>query len=132
MTVPQLDLSSEYQQLRVEIDIAPQRVLASKRGNFIGGAENDALERELADYIDVAGELTKNVRFKGTQEILSDYGVKLKSERSTARFRITLTGAQGRVSAPSKRRVMSAYRVTQICTYGNVSTCAPDVSTKLS
>ena len=52
MIVPQLDLGSEYQQLRVEIDVAVQRVLVS--GNFIGGAENDALERELADYIGVA------------------------------------------------------------------------------
>ena len=37
MIVPQLDLGSEYQQLRVEIDAAVQRVLAS--GSFVGVAE---------------------------------------------------------------------------------------------
>ncbi len=65
MIVPQLDLGSEYQQLRVEIDGAVQRVLAS--GNFIGGAENDALERELADYIGVAEVVCVN---SGTDALL--------------------------------------------------------------
>ena len=32
-------------------------------------------------------ELTKKVRFRGIQIILSDYGVKLKNERSAAGFR---------------------------------------------
>ena len=65
MIVPQLDLGSEYEQLRAEIDAAVQRVLAS--GNFIGGAENDALERELAAYIGVAEVVCVN---SGTDALL--------------------------------------------------------------
>ncbi|MEO8992640.1 MAG: DegT/DnrJ/EryC1/StrS family aminotransferase [Nitrosospira sp.] len=65
MIVPQLDLGSEYQQLRAKIDVAVQRVLTS--GNFIDGAENDALERELADYIGVAEVVCVN---SGTDALL--------------------------------------------------------------
>jgi dTDP-4-amino-4,6-dideoxygalactose transaminase len=65
MIVPQLDLGSEYQQLRVEIDAAVQRVLAS--GNFVGGVENDALERELASYIGVDDVVCVN---SGTDALL--------------------------------------------------------------
>jgi dTDP-4-amino-4,6-dideoxygalactose transaminase len=52
MGAPLLDLSAQYRQLQGEIDAAIQRVLIS--GNFIDGAENKALERELADYLGVA------------------------------------------------------------------------------
>ncbi|MCC2682682.1 MAG: DegT/DnrJ/EryC1/StrS aminotransferase [Nitrosospira multiformis] len=49
MIVPQLDLAQEYQQLRAEIDAAVQQVFL--KGAFIDGAENAALEHELAEYI---------------------------------------------------------------------------------
>ncbi len=65
MIVPQLDLGAEYQQLHGEIDNAVQRVLAS--GNFIAGPENNALERELADYIGVAEVISVN---SGTDALL--------------------------------------------------------------
>ena len=65
MIVPPLDLGAQYRQLRGEIDRAIQRVLAS--GNFIDGAENKALERELADYIGVAEVVNVN---SGTDALL--------------------------------------------------------------
>jgi dTDP-4-amino-4,6-dideoxygalactose transaminase len=65
MIVPQLDLGTEYQQLRGKIDNAVQRVLAS--GNYVAGPENDALERELADYIGVAEVVGVN---SGTDALL--------------------------------------------------------------
>jgi dTDP-4-amino-4,6-dideoxygalactose transaminase len=65
MNVPLLDLGAQYRQLRGEIDAAIQRVLA--RGNFIDGAENKALERELADYIGVAEVVSVN---SGTDALL--------------------------------------------------------------
>ncbi len=65
MVVPLLDLGAQYRQLRDEIDAAIQRVLAS--GNFIDGAENKALECELADYIGVAEVINVN---SGTDALL--------------------------------------------------------------
>ena len=65
MIVPQLDLGAQYQQLRSEIDAAVQRVLAS--GIFVDGAENEALEHELADYIGVAEVICVN---SGTDALL--------------------------------------------------------------
>src|SRR5688500_1267863 len=65
MIVPQLDLGAEYQQLHGEIENAVQRVLAS--GNFIAGPQNNALERELADYIGVAEVIGVN---SGTDALL--------------------------------------------------------------
>ena len=65
MSVPLLDLGAQYRRLRGEIDAAIQRVLA--RGNFIDGAENKALERELADYIGVAEVVSVN---SGTDALL--------------------------------------------------------------
>jgi dTDP-4-amino-4,6-dideoxygalactose transaminase len=65
MRAPLLDLSAQYRQLRGEIDMAIQRVLAS--GNFIDGAENKLLERELADYLGVADVVNVN---SGTDALL--------------------------------------------------------------
>jgi dTDP-4-amino-4,6-dideoxygalactose transaminase len=65
MRVPLLDLGAQYRQLRGEIDAAIQRVLVS--ANFVDGAENKALERELADYIGVAEVVSVN---SGTDALL--------------------------------------------------------------
>jgi dTDP-4-amino-4,6-dideoxygalactose transaminase len=51
MTVPLLDLDAQYRPIRDEILAAITRVCDSQR--FIMGAEVDALERELAAYLDV-------------------------------------------------------------------------------
>src|SRR4029079_5985338 len=51
MSVPLLDLDAQYRPLRDEILAAVTRVCDSQR--FIMGAEVDALERELAVYLDV-------------------------------------------------------------------------------
>jgi dTDP-4-amino-4,6-dideoxygalactose transaminase len=52
VTVPILDLTSAYEEIRTEIDEAVQRVVAS--GWYIGGAEVEAFERSYAAYCDVA------------------------------------------------------------------------------
>ena len=65
MKVPLLDLGAQYRQLRDEIDAAIQRVLGS--GNFADGAENRALEGELADYFGVAEVVSVN---SGTDALL--------------------------------------------------------------
>lgn len=58
MIVPQLDLGAQYRQLRSAIDGAVQRVLET--GNFVGGPESEALERELADYLGVPHVISLN------------------------------------------------------------------------
>lgn len=65
MTIPQLDLAGEYQQLRAEIDAAVQQVFL--KGAFIDGAENAALEHELAEYIGAAEVICVN---SGTDALL--------------------------------------------------------------
>ncbi|HKX53437.1 MAG TPA: DegT/DnrJ/EryC1/StrS family aminotransferase [Nitrosospira sp.] len=65
MIIPQLDLAGEYQQLRSEIDAAMQQVLL--KGTFIDGAENAALEHELAEYIGAAEVICVN---SGTDALL--------------------------------------------------------------
>ena len=65
MIIPQLDLAGEYQQLRSEIDAAMQQVLL--KGTFIDGAENLALEHELAEYIGAAEVICVN---SGTDALL--------------------------------------------------------------
>jgi dTDP-4-amino-4,6-dideoxygalactose transaminase len=50
--VPQLDLATEYRRLRREIDAAMQAVC--RKGAFIDGEENAALEHELGEYIGAA------------------------------------------------------------------------------
>jgi len=54
--IPVLDLKREYQELKDEIDAAVSRVLAS--GGFVGGAEVEALEGELAAYLEVPHIIT--------------------------------------------------------------------------
>lgn len=49
--VPLLDLKREYQELKSEIDQAVGRVLSS--GGYVGGPEVEALEGELAQYLDI-------------------------------------------------------------------------------
>jgi dTDP-4-amino-4,6-dideoxygalactose transaminase len=51
VTVPLLDLDAQYRPLRAELLAAITRVCDSQR--FIQGPEVEALERELADYLDV-------------------------------------------------------------------------------
>lgn len=51
MNIPLLDLGAQYQQLRGGIDQALLRV--HERGQFVGGSESEALERELAEYLGV-------------------------------------------------------------------------------
>jgi dTDP-4-amino-4,6-dideoxygalactose transaminase len=63
--IPQLDLAGEYLQLRSEIDAAVQQVLL--KGTFIDGAENAALEHELAEYIGAAEAICVN---SGTDALL--------------------------------------------------------------
>jgi dTDP-4-amino-4,6-dideoxygalactose transaminase len=46
-----LDLRAQYRSLKHELDLAVQRVLDS--GCFVSGRENEAFERELADYLQV-------------------------------------------------------------------------------
>ncbi len=54
--VPILDLKQEYLELKAEIDQAIGRVLAS--GGFVGGLEVEALEAELATYLQVPQVVT--------------------------------------------------------------------------
>lgn len=65
MNVPHIDLAAQYRQLHCEIDTAIRQVLAS--GNFVGGPENQALERELASYIGVSEVIGVN---SGTDALL--------------------------------------------------------------
>ena len=51
MKVPLLDLVSQYQEIKPEMDAAIQRVLDS--GHFILGPEVAAFEKEIADYLGV-------------------------------------------------------------------------------
>lgn len=51
MNIPLLDLGAQYRQLRGEIDDALRRV--HERGQFVGGPECEALERELAACLGV-------------------------------------------------------------------------------
>ncbi len=51
MTIPLLDLVAQYQEIKVEIDTAIQRVLDS--GWFILGDEVLSFEREISEYLDV-------------------------------------------------------------------------------
>ncbi|HEY0454034.1 DegT/DnrJ/EryC1/StrS family aminotransferase [Actinophytocola sp.] len=48
MTVPFLDLTAPYTELKAELDAATQRVLAS--GRYLLGPENEAFEAEFAAY----------------------------------------------------------------------------------
>ena len=50
--VPLLDLVAQYKDIKPEMDAAIQRVLDS--GHFILGPEVTAVEKEVADYLDVA------------------------------------------------------------------------------
>jgi len=52
MKVPLLDLVAQYREIKPEIDDAIQRVLDS--GHFILGPEVSALEKEVADYLNVS------------------------------------------------------------------------------
>jgi dTDP-4-amino-4,6-dideoxygalactose transaminase len=52
MTVPFLDLTRQYESLKEDLDEAVRRVVTSQR--FILGAEVEALEEEVADYLGVA------------------------------------------------------------------------------
>jgi dTDP-4-amino-4,6-dideoxygalactose transaminase len=52
MKVPFLDLHASYREIRAELDAAALRVLDS--GQYIGGQEVDAFEREFAAYCEVA------------------------------------------------------------------------------
>jgi len=65
MIVPQLDLAAEYRKLRAEIDAAVQQVFL--KGAFIDGAENAALEHELAECIGAAEVICVN---SGTDALL--------------------------------------------------------------
>nr|NIP56939.1 DegT/DnrJ/EryC1/StrS aminotransferase family protein [Gemmatimonadota bacterium]NIR77315.1 DegT/DnrJ/EryC1/StrS aminotransferase family protein [Gemmatimonadota bacterium]NIT85839.1 DegT/DnrJ/EryC1/StrS aminotransferase family protein [Gemmatimonadota bacterium]NIU29662.1 DegT/DnrJ/EryC1/StrS aminotransferase family protein [Gemmatimonadota bacterium]NIU34706.1 transcriptional regulator [Gemmatimonadota bacterium] len=51
MSVPFLDLTSQYDEIRGEIDAAISRVLESQA--FILGPQVAALEEEIADYVGV-------------------------------------------------------------------------------
>ncbi|SEK80174.1 DegT/DnrJ/EryC1/StrS family aminotransferase [Nitrosovibrio tenuis] len=109
MTVPLLDLGSQYRQLRGEIDAAIQGVLAS--GNFIDGAENEALERELADYIGVAEVISVNSGTDALLLSLKALGIGVGDEVIVPSFTffataeaVCLAGAQPRFADCSSRR----------------------------
>ena len=55
MKVPLLDLSEQYDSIREEVDAAIRRVVDSQR--FILGAEVDAFEASLAEYLDDGSEV---------------------------------------------------------------------------
>ena len=48
MRIPFLDLASQYQSLKSEIDETVQRVLTS--GQMVGGSEVKSFEKNFADY----------------------------------------------------------------------------------
>ncbi len=65
MNVRLADTAAQYRRLRTEIDAAVARVLDS--GSYIGGPENAAFERELADYLGVKETVAVN---SGTDALL--------------------------------------------------------------
>lgn len=58
MTIPMVDLASQYQTLKEPIDAALAQVLAS--GYFILGPQGKALEQEIAAYLKVKHAITLN------------------------------------------------------------------------
>jgi dTDP-4-amino-4,6-dideoxygalactose transaminase len=66
LAVPLLDLQAQYRPLRDELLAAIARVCDSQR--FIMGAEVEALEQELANYLGVAGAVTVS---SGTDALLA-------------------------------------------------------------
>jgi len=73
MKIPFLDLRAPYQELKSELDVAYQRVMAS--GWFINGTELEAFEREFAAYCQATHCIGVGNGLEALHLILRAYGI---------------------------------------------------------